>query len=224
MTKEGVPSVAFRWMEIEGPLSDETSDAGYRLLFGDLPLRRVARGQPGVTVQVVDNGDNRETGRRAGVRIEPMIDVAVDVATEDPAGDARRLLNAFVARAYRRPPAAGEADRFIALAEERRAAGLSFAEAMLAGYTAVLASPGFVFLEEKPGRLDDYALATRLALFLWNSPPDDALRAQIHSKQSEALLREGALAGGMVLMREDGERLVQLGITRPEELLRVTRD
>ncbi len=176
MTKEGVPSVAFRWMEIEGPLSDETSDAGYRLLFGDLPLRRVARGQPGVTVQVVDNGDNRETGRRAGVRIEPMIDVAVDVATEDPAGDARRLLNAFVARAYRRPPAAGEADRFIALAEERRAAGLSFAEAMLAGYTAVLASPGFIFLDDQPGSLDHHALATRLALFLWNSPPDAALR------------------------------------------------
>jgi general secretion pathway protein E len=53
---------------------------------------------------------------------------------------------------------------------------------------------------------------------------DDALRAQIHAKQSEASLRDGALAGGMVLMREDGERLVQLGITRPEELLRVTRD
>jgi len=53
---------------------------------------------------------------------------------------------------------------------------------------------------------------------------DDALRAQIHAKQSEATLRDGALAGGMVLMREDGERLVQLGITRPEELLRVTRD
>jgi general secretion pathway protein E len=32
------------------------------------------------------------------------------------------------------------------------------------------------------------------------------------------------LAGGMVLMRDDGERLVQLGITRAEELLRVTRD
>ena len=68
--------------------------------------------------------------------------------------------------------------RFLALVEDRRAAGLSFAEAMLAGYTAVLASPGFVFLDEKPGRLDDYALATRLALFLWNSVPDDALRAR----------------------------------------------
>jgi general secretion pathway protein E len=53
---------------------------------------------------------------------------------------------------------------------------------------------------------------------------DDALRAQIHDKQSEAHIREAALAGGMVLMRDDGERLVQLGITRAEELLRVTRD
>jgi hypothetical protein len=34
-----------------------------------------------------------------------------------------------------------------------------------------------VFVEEKPGRLDDHALATRLALFLWNSIPDDTLRA-----------------------------------------------
>lgn len=47
---------------------------------------------------------------------------------------------------------------------------------MLAGYTAVLASPGFVFLDEKPGRLDDHAVATRLALFLWNSTPDARLR------------------------------------------------
>jgi general secretion pathway protein E len=50
------------------------------------------------------------------------------------------------------------------------------------------------------------------------------LRAQIHAKQAEANIREAAVAGGMVLMREDGERLVQLGITKAEELLRVTRD
>jgi hypothetical protein len=41
----------------------------------------------------------------------------------------------------------------------------------------VLSSPGFVFVEEKPGRLDDHALATRLALFLWNSIPDGTLRS-----------------------------------------------
>jgi general secretion pathway protein E len=53
---------------------------------------------------------------------------------------------------------------------------------------------------------------------------DEALRAQIHNKASEADIRTAALAGGMTLMREDGERLVQLGITSREELLRVTRD
>jgi type II secretory ATPase GspE/PulE/Tfp pilus assembly ATPase PilB-like protein len=33
-----------------------------------------------------------------------------------------------------------------------------------------------------------------------------------------------ALAAGMTLMRNDGERLVQTGITSREELVRVTRD
>ena len=48
---------------------------------------------------------------------------------------------------------------------------------MIAAYTAVLCSPEFICLEEKPGRLDDYALASRLSFFLWNSPPDDELRS-----------------------------------------------
>jgi general secretion pathway protein E len=53
---------------------------------------------------------------------------------------------------------------------------------------------------------------------------DDAIRAQIYSRASEADIRAAAIASGMVLMREDGERLVSLGITSREELLRVTRD
>ena len=52
---------------------------------------------------------------------------------------------------------------------------------MLTAYTGVLASPGFVFVEEQPGKLDDRALATRLSLFLWNSTPDSALRARAES-------------------------------------------
>ena len=53
---------------------------------------------------------------------------------------------------------------------------------------------------------------------------DDAIRAQIHSRASEAEIRRSALAAGMTLMRDDGERLVQLGVTSREELVRVTRD
>jgi general secretion pathway protein E len=53
---------------------------------------------------------------------------------------------------------------------------------------------------------------------------DDAIRAQIHNRASEAEVRIAALAAGMVLMREDGERLVGQGMTSRAELLRVTRD
>jgi general secretion pathway protein E len=53
---------------------------------------------------------------------------------------------------------------------------------------------------------------------------DDAIRAQIHNRAAEADIRQAALQGGMTLMREDGERLVQAGITSREELIRVTRD
>jgi general secretion pathway protein E len=53
---------------------------------------------------------------------------------------------------------------------------------------------------------------------------DDAIRAQIHNRASEADIRVAALAGGMTLMRDDGERLVLEGVTSREELLRVTRD
>ncbi|GAB4397558.1 MAG: type II secretion system ATPase GspE [Rhodoferax sp.] len=53
---------------------------------------------------------------------------------------------------------------------------------------------------------------------------DDAIRALIHRRAAEAEVRAAALAAGMVLMRDDGARLVQSGLTSPEELLRVTRD
>jgi len=53
---------------------------------------------------------------------------------------------------------------------------------------------------------------------------DDAIRAQIHNRASEADIRSAALAAGMTLMRDDGERLVQAGLTSREELVRVTRD
>ncbi len=53
---------------------------------------------------------------------------------------------------------------------------------------------------------------------------DDATRALVHHQASEADIRQHALHNGMVLMREDGERLVAQGVTSREELLRVTRD
>ena len=66
--------------------------------------------------------------------------------------------------------------RFLALFNDQMGKGFGFAKSMISTYTAVLSSPGFVFLQETPGKLDDYALATRLSLFLWDSTPDEKLR------------------------------------------------
>jgi len=143
--KDGQPGVAYRWMEVEGPIFDQWPTAGHKLLFGDLPLKKVGK--------------------------------ALEAAPRDPKADAARLMKGFLARAYRRPVAEGEVQRFLGVVERAQKSGSSFTESMLAGYSAVLCSPAFVTLEEKPGLLDDHALATRLSYFLWNSPPDEKLRA-----------------------------------------------
>jgi general secretion pathway protein E len=53
---------------------------------------------------------------------------------------------------------------------------------------------------------------------------NERIRELIHNRASEAEIRDTALAAGMTLMRDDGERLVREGITSREELLRVTRE
>ncbi|HXT59623.1 MAG TPA: DUF1592 domain-containing protein, partial [Pirellulales bacterium] len=44
-----------------------------------------------------------------------------------------------------------------------------------AGLSAVMVSPRFLFLDERPGKLDDFALASRLSYFLWSTMPDEEL-------------------------------------------------
>ncbi len=47
--------------------------------------------------------------------------------------------------------------------------------AMQDGYAAILCSPQFLYLKERPGPLDDFAIASRLSYFLWSSMPDARL-------------------------------------------------
>jgi hypothetical protein len=114
--------------------------------------------------------------------------------SKDPAADSRRLLRRFMERAYRRPVPAGDVERFAKLAEKAMASGFSFTDAMISAYSAVLCSPAFVTLEEHSGRLDDYALASRLSYFLWNSEPDATLRqlAARNQLQNPAVLKSQA--------------------------------
>jgi hypothetical protein len=167
---DGMPAAAFRWMEIEGPLYDESSAEGYRLLFGNLPLQRTV---PAAPEPAATKGGRARGGR--GRAPDPIF----DVTSTEPKADAERLVRNFLARAYRPPVAEDDVQLFLKLFEHHfTGLRFSFADAMIATYSAILASPTYVYLDEKPGALDGQALATRLALLLWNSKPDDALLAR----------------------------------------------
>lgn len=177
--RDGAPAVAFRWMEIEGPLWDEAATAGYRQLFGDLPLEKRPAGEAEVTVTALPDPSNRGVQGAGGYgRVVRTAEVPVQVVSTAPRADAERLLRGFIARAYRRPVQESEVQRYLAVFDGEIKNGHDFTYAMIAAYSGVLCSPGFLFLEEEPGRLNDFALASRLAFFLTNSPPDEALRAR----------------------------------------------
>ena len=215
---DGMPGYAVQWMEVEGPLYDESQGAGYHRMFGDLPMKQLTNGQSGVALEVVPppappqagqagpgaRGFAAGAGRGArggrGGAGGGLREVKVEVVTENPQQDAEKLLRSFVLRAYRRPVSAAEVKLFVDLFKDQFSQGRGFANSMLAAYTAVLSSPGFLYVEEKPGRLDDCALASRLSYFLWNSEPDETLRdlaerGQLHQPevlraQTERLLND----------------------------------
>jgi general secretion pathway protein E len=52
----------------------------------------------------------------------------------------------------------------------------------------------------------------------------ERVRSLIHQRAAESELAQAAVAAGLKPMREDGQRLVQQGLTSAEEVLRVTRE
>lgn len=93
----------------------------------------------------------------------------------DPEQEARRLLAAFLPRAFRRPVTDAEVEAYVTIMRESIAGGSSFQAALRRAYATALCSTHFLFRQEQPGPLDDSAIATRLAFWLWNSTPDDEL-------------------------------------------------
>ncbi len=211
-TAAGMPGYAIQWMEVEGPLDDDQTMAGYQVLFEELELKPIAANETGgLVLQVPPRttapggsaapgppgagpaGPPRGAGPpggagprggagplgsrpRRGFGAPRLTDVRVEVQSNSPREDAQRLLNRFMARAYRREVEPQHVERFLELFDHEYGKGVGFANAMVSVYTAVLASPGFIFVDEQPGVLDDRAVASRLSLFLWNSEPDRLLR------------------------------------------------
>lgn len=90
----------------------------------------------------------------------------------------RANLKRIMAKVYRRPASAAELDQIMAVIAARTGQGIAPFDAYRDGLKAMLCSPGFLYLEESPGKdgtLDDYAIASRLSYFLWATTPDERL-------------------------------------------------
>ncbi len=146
------PGLVVQWVDAEGPLMDSWPPASHVALFGDLEQKKMPKD---------DDPDWRE------------------VVSNDPLPDAERILRQFARRAFRRPVMEEDIQPILARVRQRLEAGYTFEQAVRVGLKAVLVSPQFLFFHEKSpqegGKLDDFALASRLSYFLWSSMPDEEL-------------------------------------------------
>ncbi len=185
LEEDGMPGVAYQWMEVDGPLFESWPPPGHKLLFGDLKtVANPANATDSYEIEEYPNykrsssAAEQERDVLAGIynaHNMPPPRAHVLVESRRPSEDADRLLKNFLRHAYRRPVSEADHGRFLGLILDALANGHSFTESMIAGYTAVLASPGFIYQQASEGRLGSYALAERLAYFLWNSSPDEEL-------------------------------------------------
>jgi mono/diheme cytochrome c family protein len=164
------PGLVVQWVDVNGPLLDAWPPESHRRLFGNLAQEPVA-GRP-----------NRR-----------------EVVSQQPLVDAERILRDFTRRAFRRPVTDEDIQPFLARAKTKLDQNASFEQAVRVGLKAVLVSQPFLFLREQPGKLDDFALASRLSYFLWSSMPDEKLLT---------LAEQGTLSRPDVL-HEQVERMLQ---------------
>ena len=105
-------------------------------------------------------------------------------------------LLAFAARAWRRPLADDERAAILASYRVDRAEGAKHDPAFRAALARVLSSPWFLYRVEQPASGSHWQpvsgdeLATRLSFLLWNSIPDDELRAKAVKLHEPAVMEE----------------------------------
>jgi hypothetical protein len=180
------PGLAIEWVEVEGPLNEIWPPESHRRIFGEMAQQKMAQ-------------------RKTPTNHDPD---RVEVVSAAPREDAERILRKFVRRAYRRAVTEADLRPFLGLVENRLTEGQTFEQAIRVGLAAVLISPEFLYLREKPGRLDDFALASRLSYFLWSTMPDEELLA----------LAEIGAEFAAQAKRDDGTRSVPATLSAPDVL------
>ncbi len=185
------PGLAVDWIELEGPL-----DVGvaYRSYFGGLP-----RVPHRFYEDIVAGKDPKQDWSKWNPNEFSKTHNRLRLVSKDAKADAERLIRSFLPKAFRRPVSEELLSSYLKPALAQLEKGEPLEDVLIETYKAALCSPHFLMLIEKPGTLDDYALASRLSYFLWSSRPDDELlavaakgalsKADVLKAQTERLLK-----------------------------------
>jgi hypothetical protein len=171
------PGLAIQHIEVEGPLTDEFPGRGHQLLFAGLDRAEIPPKNP-------------------ADRKRPNYVAKFEIRSDDPVRDVKPVLERVATRAFRRPVAGEQLAPYLALFASEMDRGQTFEQSLRTAVAAVLCSPDFLYLREKPRSaseavagstqtfwLDDHSLASRLSYFLSRTAPDDELLAAANDKR-----------------------------------------
>jgi mono/diheme cytochrome c family protein len=135
--------------------------------------------------------------------------VATPTGDNDREAAAKKIIESFATRAYRRPVRPDEVARLMKLFQFAEAQKGPFEESIKHVVKAILVSPHFLFRIERDAEpnnpqaihpVSQYELATRLSYFIWSSMPDE----ELFRLAGEGKLREpGVLEGQVRRMLKD---------------------
>lgn len=150
------PGLAILNVTLDGPLVEQWPSRGHQLIFDGLDRREIQPKNP---------ADRTKSWYRP----------AFEIVSADEDADAERTLRRVAEAAFRRPVSDEKLSGYLSLFKRQKEVGSQFEESLRTAVIAILCSPEFLYFQESPGRLDDYALAGRLAYFLTRTAPDREL-------------------------------------------------
>lgn len=173
------PGIAILSVTLEGPLVGEFPSRGHRMIFDGLRRTEIPPRNP---------ADRRKRWYKPKFKI----------TAKDELSAITNSIQRVAATAFRRPVTEEDIAPYIRLFQAEQKNGASTEEALKTAVIAIFCSPRFLYLQEPTGKLDDYALASRLSYFLSRTTPD---------KELLKVASEGKLSDSETL-REQTERLL----------------
>ncbi|MDF1861041.1 MAG: DUF1592 domain-containing protein [Verrucomicrobiales bacterium] len=172
--------LAISKVELEGPIVAEFPSEGHQLIFAGLKRTEIEPSDP-------------------KTKTKSWYKPSFEILSDDPTADVAPVLKRFATLAFRKPARDEDIAPYLILFQGEMTKGESFEEALQTALSAILTSPRFLFLHEPAGKLDDYAVASRLSYFLTRTLPDAGLLSNA---------ADGRLASDAKTLRKHVNRLI----------------